>query len=222
MIIRKGSVDMSIKLKHILLGLLIFSLLFVDYFLLVFGFKELFNFTLIDSLSILSSLIGFLSIISAAGVAIYVMNKNHKDADKREEKRRKDNDDIEMMRAQFRIRDVIKSSKTLKYFLIFDFNVDNSVLNPKIISDLKESTNNFNQQLKSNKEAKIYNTELYRELIDITSKMIDEVESFRRELFTNKYIKAENSSIYLENIIEIGKDYLQQKELFKSDDELRL
>lgn len=65
------------KLKVILVGLLFLSLLFVDYFLLVYGFKEVLSFDLEDSLSILSSLMSFLSILSAASVAIYVMNKNH-------------------------------------------------------------------------------------------------------------------------------------------------
>lgn len=156
----------------------------------------------------------FLGIIISAIIAIVVMKNNHQDADKREDKRKKDNDDIEMMRAQLRIRDVVKSSETLMYFLMFDVNNDNSLLNPKIISDLKESTNNFNQQLKSNKEAKIYNVELFRELIDITSKMIDDVEFFRRELYTNKYIKSNDASGYLKNIIEVGKGYLKQKELY--------
>lgn len=167
-------------------------------------------------------ILSFLGVIISARIAIYVMSKNYNDADKREDRRKKDNDDIEMMRAQFRIRDVIKSSETLMYFLMFDINDDNSLLDPKIISDLKESTNNFNEQLKSNKEAKIYNVELYRELIDITSKMIDEVEFFRRELCTNKYIKSNDASGYLKNIIEVGKGYLKQKELFKSDDELKM
>lgn len=167
----------------------------------------------------IANLIG---ILLSAIVAIGVMRKNHQDADKREDKRKKNNDDIEMMRAQFRIRDVVKSCETLMYFLMFDVNNDNSLLNPKIISGLKESTNNFNQQLKSNKEAKIYNVELYRELIDITSKMIDEVEIFRRGLCTNKYIKSNDASGYLKNIIEVGKGYLKQKELFKSDDELKM
>lgn len=213
MIKGKGSVDMSIKLKHILLGLLIFSLLFVDYFLLVFGFKELFNFTLIDSLSILSSLIGFLSIISAAGVAIYVMNKNHKDADKREEKRRKDNDYIEIRKAQFRILDAVRTCHVYYATVSFDFS-ENNILDYKQIDTIKDIVNDMNDSLKLNKEIEMYDIDVYIKLTETTTQMLDTIAIYQRLISSKMVVKDKIILDLLEKVNKKGYEYLKENAVF--------
>lgn len=86
---------MEKKFRILLMSALLVSLIIVTYYIVFNSFIEMFDLKLRDTLAILSSIFSLFGIIIAASVAIYVMNSNHREAMRMEERRIKLQEEIE-------------------------------------------------------------------------------------------------------------------------------
>lgn len=104
---------MEKKFRIFLMGALLVSLIIVTYFIIFNSFIEMFNLKLRDTLAILSSVFSLLSIIIAASIGIYVMNKNHIDAANRERQKYHLEDRVELNKVNMRFIDILSEVSTL-------------------------------------------------------------------------------------------------------------
>ncbi|TDM24330.1 hypothetical protein [Macrococcoides canis] len=168
----------------------------------------------------IANLIG---ILLSALVAIGVMKKNHQDADIRDDKRKKDNDNIEIRKAQFRILDAIRTCHVYYATFTFDYNDnENDVLDFKHIENIKNIVDDMNDSLKLNKEVAIHDIDMYIKLTETTTKMLDDIAVIQRLLNSKTLWKNAGIIESLKSINNKGYEYLKNNSVFDFNQDLKV
>ncbi|TDM43458.1 hypothetical protein ETI09_03540 [Macrococcoides canis] len=159
-------------------------------------------------------------IFISAGVAIYVMNKNHKDTDARDDKRKRDNDNIEIRKAQFRILDAVRTCQVYYITISVEYN-ENDILDHKYINNLRNVVSDINDSLKLNKEISIYDIEAYKEITETTSKMLDDIAVIQQLIDSKMVVKDKLILESLKRVNNKGFEYLDKNSVFKFNRDLK-
>lgn len=202
-------------LRIILMAVLLLSLVVVTFFIIFCSFVEMFNLNLKDTLAILSSIFSFLGIVIAASVAIYVMNKNHKDGDEKEKRKQEALDAIQFRKAVERVQEAVLLSGS-HYDAMKSISIGSTMgaVTPLLLKQFEEIEIN----LKDNKNLQFYDEMMYIKILTVSKSMLEQIFVFNLFLTTtNKIMLLQQDRVIkesLKNITDIGTTFLD-KENFK-------
>lgn len=200
---------MEKKLRIVLMSTLLISLVVVTYFIIFNSFVDLFGLNLRNTLAILSSILNLSGILIAASVAIYVMNKNHREAVNLEEYRIKLQEEIEE-------REVISA---LTHILYISHPLSGSFPTGVILSDKeKEFVKDQVEAIENNTRVLISKTrnrddKKFKEVTDVSLAILGDSLVLKLHLVHGE-LSGETVYFYSKDIYLQALKYLENKESF--------
>lgn len=164
-------------LKKILIIFLVVTLSIFDYFLFMDGLRRLLGYEVQEVLSIISPLLNLGGVAIAAATAIYVMNRNHEDSEKKIVSKEKREDAIEIKKSTILIGQILTLSGSL--CLSYDRSKI-SHLNFQDLSVVKKHLEEIEEYCKEIIVINVHHdTAEYTSLIKSASKILNEVRTFQ-------------------------------------------
>ncbi len=188
---------------------LLISLVVVTYFIIFNSFVDLFGLNLRNTLAILSSILNLSGILIAASVAIYVMNKNHREAVNLEEYRIKLQEEIEE-------REVISA---LTHILYISHPLSGSFPTSVILGDKeKEFVKDQVEAIENNTRILISKTrnrddKKFKEITDVSLAILGDSLLLKLHLVHGE-LSGETVYFYSKDIYLQALKYLENKESF--------